>query len=180
MIYEVGKYYRVPTVVASIEGRRRRWPIIGPWHEDIEHIGVEGKHWHIDWRFVPQRLADQIGPYPHGVVIFEQAQPEAVEYHRLKCKRIAIFPFKRKRFDESRSQVTTFEQLHPAFEASRLSEHKHCPHQGADISSVAPVCGIIVCPLHGLCFDAVTGKNISPDVAIERIGIDAVVGNRRQ
>ena len=61
--FHIGRYYEVPCVRASIlPSRRAEWlPVLGPWHEDLEHFGFKEHHYHIDHRFAPRWLADQEG-----------------------------------------------------------------------------------------------------------------------
>lgn len=41
-----------------------------------------------------------------------------------------------------------------------------CPHRGHDLRTCPVVNGVIECPLHGLVFDAKTGKNLGYEAAL--------------
>lgn len=58
MTYQVGRFYEVPCVRARYLRRTAWWPVMGPRHDDREHIRFPYVHWHVDWRFVPQAVAD--------------------------------------------------------------------------------------------------------------------------
>ena len=183
MIYEVGKYYNVPTVESrdDIVGIDYLfcWPIIGPWHHDKEYIHVNDEHYHIDWRFVPERIFLLFLPTPHGKIISDHNHMEpSVIMRRRKCRRLLpVFPVMRQplrrqwqgiaitKKDDIAAEIPPtimFEELHKAFEGKSLGQHMQCPHKGAPLESIAPINGVIVCPLHGLCFDAETKCAISP------------------
>jgi nitrite reductase/ring-hydroxylating ferredoxin subunit len=182
--YVIGKYYRVPTVRAELKGIVRDWPIIGPYHSDVEHIPFEHKHYHVDWRFVPMRVRYKLDGDTgriFGMVIyddgngsnttFKEGTPVVIKKLR-RCKFDRYFPFLRRhsRFDVSRANYDpTFSRLVAAYQNAPIGPHKQCPHQGAPLETVEPVCGVIVCPLHGLCFDAKSGKALSPKEAEQRI-----------
>jgi nitrite reductase/ring-hydroxylating ferredoxin subunit/predicted secreted protein len=38
----------------------------------------------------------------------------------------------------------------------------NCPHQDTDLGRATFVDGVVQCPLHGYCYDAVTGENVYP------------------
>lgn len=42
-----------------------------------------------------------------------------------------------------------------------------CPHQRTDLGRAAFVEGVVQCPLHGYCYDAVTGENVYPAGEVE-------------
>jgi hypothetical protein len=52
----VGREYLVPCVRYWWKGALRWWPVIGPKHDDIEHLNFAQVHYHLDRRFL--RLAD--------------------------------------------------------------------------------------------------------------------------
>ena len=63
--FEVGRTYWRP-VVRTTWGplRKPQWvPVIGPQHTDHEIIGFDPQHFHVDYRFLPKRLRDEVSPY---------------------------------------------------------------------------------------------------------------------
>lgn len=51
----VGHFYLVPCIHYWWHGQFRWWPVIGPKHEDAEHLNFEATHYHLDRRFLPAR-----------------------------------------------------------------------------------------------------------------------------
>lgn len=51
-----GRYYLVPTVEAIHFQHLTAWPVIGPEHSDAEFFNFRANHYHIDGRFLSQRL----------------------------------------------------------------------------------------------------------------------------
>jgi hypothetical protein len=163
----VGKYYSVPHVFYRYAGRDPRWwPVIGPKHDDAEHLKFTRPHYHLDIRFVrlvmlrvtdwrnspwfdlaarPISEVEDWGPLP---------QPE---YRKAKCKvSDAGFP------SLAENGMPTFNALHDAYQGKRCGRDGEgrlvCPHKGAILSNLPPDRhGRVLCPLHGLMIDAVNG-----------------------
>lgn len=48
----VGRFYLVPCVRYWYRGRVAWWPVMGPKHEDAEHLNFTQVHYHLDRRFM--------------------------------------------------------------------------------------------------------------------------------
>ena len=68
MNYQVGKFYRVPCIRAAkpVQYGNEWLPILGPWHEDTEHINFPHHHYHVDARCcaLTRRPASAYHPTP--------------------------------------------------------------------------------------------------------------------
>ncbi len=86
----VGRFYRVPCIRAEMW--KMMVPLFGPLHEDAEIVGFPEQHWHIDWRFIPERIVEKWsygGKWPlHSRVLSAKNTTGPVELLRLKCKRL--------------------------------------------------------------------------------------------
>ena len=56
----VGRWYLVPTVEYVWMGRRDAWPVLGPRHNDADHLRFPASHYHVDARFLSARRFRQI------------------------------------------------------------------------------------------------------------------------
>lgn len=165
--YIVGKYYNVPTVYGELFYYHAHWPVIGPKHEDAEIINFPWHHYHIDWRFVPQRLLSRVGYYftdpgsPHLPGQRSLATPlaEALRRNdaglpapvmrRLKCKR-EFAPYPKAHFIGA---------LEKKFVGCRLKKDHICPHRGVPLDSLPrDENGVVQCPAHGLRWNLRTGE----------------------
>jgi hypothetical protein len=162
----VGRFYMVPAVQHIWCGVDALWPVLGPMHTDADFFNFRDRHYHIDARFVPARLAGQVTKWgKRSIAAMAQG-----------------FPLSRRRYDErdipsgrptlARFKCQSAEMLYSfggKDEVRRLREHhgdngnaaampickpdgrKLCPHRKVDLSSFAPdQDGIVTCPLHGL------------------------------
>lgn len=50
----IGRFYLVPTVRYVYCGIEADWPVMGPLHDDREHLEFPYFHYHVDARFIPQ------------------------------------------------------------------------------------------------------------------------------
>lgn len=184
VIYEVGKFYRVPTVHGEWNGMITNWPILGPWHEDKELVPhFTDYHYHFDFRFMNrEEWARHRHDKPHGAVLWHAPERERysgssvhlgpIVMRRRKCHReMPTFPIDYLRGEHPLPLVY---QKH---KADSLGANMQCPHRGVSLESIKPICGVIVCPLHGLCFDSETKKVIDPKLAVERMGDQRILGS---
>jgi hypothetical protein len=157
--YQVGKWYRVPTVRGEVHGLTRDWPVLGPEHEDREIINFPYDHYHLDWRFVEERFLEKVEFYPgrlYAVVLFGDTHvnpgglPKPIMKIR-KCKRqFPHFPRRRAHW------MAALERKHAG---CRLKSGRVCPHRGVPLDSIpADADGHITCPAHGLRWRADTGE----------------------
>ncbi len=152
--YQIGETHPVPCAIMKPHLPflgLMEVPILGPRHEDAAIIGFAFQHYHIDWRFVDDETLARLWSYekpgdePLHVLLLK---PERVEMRSLTVQRqFSAFP--------------TAKYL-PALEAqyaeARLGSSRICPHKGADLALIAPVDGVVTCPLHGLRWCHTTGK----------------------
>ena len=54
--WKVGRICDVQVVRANWCHTRADWPVLGPRHEDADHLNFPYLHWHIDGRFVSAAL----------------------------------------------------------------------------------------------------------------------------
>ncbi|MBO0947338.1 Rieske (2Fe-2S) protein [Fibrella forsythiae] len=157
--YVVGKSYTVLVAVLASKWNGLRYvPIIGPKHADDKILNFPHEHYHIDWRFVsPAAYADatfcRSAGAEFGQVLHTEGEVnevQAIQKRRMYCFRdFGTFPV---------HIPPWYDRLQQAYQKTTLGPKRLCPHQGADLSSVAPVDGAITCPLHGLKWCSHTGK----------------------
>jgi hypothetical protein len=160
--YIVGRRYRVPCV--SWQGYLT--PILGPMHEDAEHIGFKHQHWHIDFRFVSKQqwegMRESYADYSrvHGKVITADKAESGVVYVRRKCLReMPVFPRDIPDGGHGSMAVPWLSKLESAYADKRLNLNcMTCPHRGLPLDGIAPKNGVLVCPGHGLAWDVSTGR----------------------
>lgn len=156
----VGRFYQVPCVrlrVASVYREGDVLPVIGPEHDDAEIIGVRRRHWHFDWRFMPERIfVADVGK------ALTRITPEAdfVGMRRRKCLRsMPAFPL---------SYTTAYGEVrHSPFSAKLEDAYENvtlppgcrtCPHRGVPLVRRADKHGNTICPGHGLMWNIRSGK----------------------
>lgn len=180
----VGKRYLVPCVRIggySDFGLRTSYvPINSYLHDDIKVIGFKNKHWHIDWRFVSERMMADI-KFGHGLI----GLPIPVQRTGL-----VVLYDKNKQFSNSTNDLTIYyrqrvclreynnnecflknkiadnvpgkwvENLSAHFKCSKLKESDGqliCPHKGVVIDkTLIDDKGNYVCPGHLLRFNPKT------------------------
>lgn len=157
----VGRFYEVPCVFYPWFGRKEWWPVIGHRHSDKRFLNFPHVHYHVDGRFLtaPQaRFATRYGRPLTQVLAASplhtrgEETPAVPTMKRRRC-RVAAIPYG---FPRERLILGIAE--HYAGHQCRASEHGWvCPHQHVPLGSVAPINGVVTCPLHGLCIDAATG-----------------------
>lgn len=92
----VGKFYLVPFIRAKWFHYEADWPVYGPLHEDAKHFDFKHLHYHIDPRFIPQRVIDAKdwrrvfgSPISFGDAQLNPPPPKGrPREKRMKCKRI--------------------------------------------------------------------------------------------
>jgi len=162
--YTVGKFYNVPTVNGFVYDIRANWPVIGPMHQDAEIINFHYRHYHIDWRFVSDRLLNDVHWHtqiPYGTVLHadrygQRVLPKPI-MRRLKCKRdFTPYPA---------HKATWLPELEKAHKGCKLKPGMVCPHRGVPLASIPGVNGIVTCPAHGLKWNVATGELVSNEGA---------------
>ena len=184
--YAVGGWYLVPHVRAQVGLGTKLvaiWlPVYGPLHDDREIIGFPDPHYHLDFRFLTEGAKEVLhtvhqyfdSPFlmvitkvipQHPNALMPNAYPVMRFRELVECDVPADRYF---RHIPARCNTLTLAEPYPAtvwgwgmakaFQNACLSEDRICPHRGADLSSIEPEGGIITCPLHGLMWDAETGR----------------------
>lgn len=168
--YEVGNSYLVPCVRGRYQGIDGDWPVIGPAHEDAEHLNFAYWHYHVDVRFVPapmfQRLAAEEPLYGehfarvfplmchHGMpLFFTRGYFPAPVLRRRRCAR-------QWQYYDMTAVAPWMQTLEHAYRDARLVRGR-CPHRAADLRSL-PVdeTGCVECPLHGLVWHVASGRMV--------------------
>jgi hypothetical protein len=166
----VGKYYLVPAIWFSWGGRKphRWWPAIGRKHNDIQFFQFPHQHYHIDVRFANSQHIRDAGRYstselgallstPISNPVRFPEGPPSPQWRRMRCRRAEVpYPF---------LQAKAIKNINKHFSGLQCKRAKTgwiCPHRNVRLGSIAPVNGVITCPLHGLCIDPVTGIVVGP------------------
>lgn len=169
----IGRLYLVPAIWWQRERKRPLWwPVIGPKHEDAEFLNFPWLHYHVDVRFVNRnhlaqhyrrfdempralaKIADILAqPLSHTGM---PDAPPAPQWRRMKCQRAEIiYPY---------GFTTQVQNINAHFAGAQCARSKAgwiCPHRHAPLASIAPIDGVITCPLHGLKINAETGRVIT-------------------
>jgi hypothetical protein len=156
--YEVGQFYKVPCVFGQL-GRMpaRWWPVMGGLHDDKAIIGFPLLHYHVDWRFVPERglYASRRGSYVYPLQTGNGLNDSGFgppQLRRRKCQDVHRLPFEGQR-------ISWMPKLEQTYSACKLAHGHVCPHRGYDLSRETPDAeGIVTCPLHGLRWNINTGE----------------------
>lgn len=161
MVYEVGKFYMVPCLQASLWppgfARRGDWiPVLLPEHDDKEVIGFPTPHYHLDFRFLSEWQRKRAN---HGSILHQRLSGSlelyvgGVAYRRKKCRR------EMPDWYEWAAARKWMPALQDRYKDAQMVNGK-CPHKGIDLSGCPARYGRVVCPGHGLVWDAATGKNV--------------------
>lgn len=164
--FEVGKFYRVPCVLAHKRfACGAGWvPVIGPLHEDAEIINFQDEHFHIDWRFVTERMLKRAQYFGAMSEFTRPIQIRTSKLYgdqdkivldgpvvkRLLCHReFGTYPRRPARWQPV---------LDAVYRDCKLKPGMVCPHKGIPLESVRAVDGIVTCPGHGLRWNVETGE----------------------
>jgi len=173
--FVIGQFYMVPCMYAQ-PSARSRWmdasgwvPVLGPKHEDAEHLDFEFQHYHIDWRFVGHpafRIASRgkhWSPLRHvmtnsGGDLWHHKLEGAPVLRRIKCKReMPEFPHNASLGSKANIHWARMERAQ-AFTCNKLKPGNICPHRGIDLTPFIKADGTVICPGHGLKWNTVTGE----------------------
>jgi len=164
----VGKVYAVPCLI--LRGLPPL-PILGVEHNDKD-LGVISNHLHADQRFIsdlslhndfghPLKQLMKAGECPGGAFATNMDAirlyniPFTFKEKPLRCLR--QFPQK-ECFKASGPMLAWEREKIVARGFTHLSKDcRVCPHKGTPLDNVRPVNGKILCPAHGMEFDARTG-----------------------
>lgn len=166
--YIIGKRYRVPIVRGYINWKWAEWPVLGPKHEDRDYIGFEPEHYHLDARFLSNRLLRVVEDTRRGengvfaIVIHDddwareaKKEPPMVHlgYKWRECRR---------HWPEYPRQLRWVAELSKAYSDHKLTKAMICPHRGASLAGLELKAGCVTCPLHGLMWNVATGRCVQP------------------
>ena len=190
--YIVGRRYEVPHVRAAWPAFappfEPRWiPVLGPAHRDAEVINFEWKHFHVDLRFLPDRVRRDTSSvqsrcvgsvagvfalpitsvWPSGYRSKERPR-NSVMLDRLPLGLPLESWFTVRR---STCRVVAYppypatlwaRELEKMYAGARLKPGQICPHRGADLSTFEPdEAGCVTCPLHGLRWHVESGRLVT-------------------
>lgn len=128
-------------------------PVINHPHNDVEN-GQPEAHYHIDYRFLKHA---KDGDYPtiqnkHSRYYFgEDIRPQEELHGELQYLPMPVI-------NAEFAGITPVSLISKTKLKHRCIHKGKCPHRGFDMAQVPVVDGVIKCPLHGLQFDAKTGK----------------------
>ena len=194
MTYEVGRYYRIPHVRTRWGGNSLpEWiPIIGPAHNDIEVIGFEHEHWHVDFRFLSVKKKRQGTRWDvDGAEVFvlpvstvwplpvrNDPDYDTIRVGDLTKRDVPLEAYYRVKKVLCKGQypdlpleggLPWIRKLEAAYADTRLKKGLVCPHKGADLSTFVPdEKDFVTCPLHGLQWNVVTGELVPVDLTEEQ------------
>lgn len=168
----IGQRYLVPTVCGSWYGRVGRFPVVGPRHDDAEHLDFKLDHFHIDVRFIGPRQG-------HGAISYYSAHRSdplafacaSSPIHNLTERQARWEPWTCRRVSHEYPlpdalKLARFRRLFDAYAGRRCGRGANgvliCPHKGAPLSSLPTKDGKVVCPLHGPTIDVETGRVVPP------------------
>lgn len=172
----VGRMYLVPCMkvsrcAAAYFAPPDGWlPVLGPKHQDAEHLEFPWEHFHIDWRFIgDDEFAYACAPHgvPHSTVLTnDQGQRGKLigspVLKARKCRRLMPeFPQVEKvNFTRPgvSAQLWARLEIAQAFTCNKLKTGNICPHRGIDLTPFAQPDGTAVCPGHGLRWNLKTGE----------------------
>lgn len=148
----VGENYLVPCIVNKIDTITYITPVINFPHNDIEH-GQNEYHYHADYRFIKHKNDNK---YP--TVINKHSKHYYLEFIRPQITDGKLEYFVLPMINENQSGISEGHNIIKKH-LKHCNIHKgKCPHKGYDLSQEKEINGKIICPLHGLEFDAISGK----------------------
>lgn len=161
----VGETYLVPVVDGTNgQGKVFTVPVIGQVHNDKDIGAADMDHIHVDRRFASADELERAG-WPRDNLDNTNAVPVVgfmTEWEIREEPRVCVS----QDFPQARSFKAGSDHL-LAYEVRKLRGKgvthlnmacKVCPHKGTRLDNVKPQCGVIICPAHGMEFDAYTGE----------------------
>jgi hypothetical protein len=173
----IGQTYLVPCVQviphphATVKAQSGLWPVTGPAHDDIEHIGFAPRHWHYDVRFLTAAQFAFLRRRNKNVTIFDNVIVEHVHYAMPKLEPPQPVALRCIRRLPAYSPPWWHTALELAYANARVTDCGRCPHRGIPLASVPVVDGVKTCPAHGLAWNAATGA-LAPGPIIRAILAD--------
>lgn len=154
----VGRTYLVHTVHFRYFGDKPAdWPVIGHKHTDVEFFNFKVPHFHVDVRFLSQRLRKKIGDGFFSSPLCERPGesdelPEPF-WKKWQCRMSSLeYPF------GDRGAIQGIRMHYSGQQCAKGKGGWICPHRKAALGSILPAeNGLVTCPLHGLVINAETG-----------------------
>ena len=166
----VGKFYLVPHI-EQIRARSSRWlPVLGSWHEDAEDIGFPYWHYHLDPRFLSDRMLASLChlgmPRARGVMVCPISDhPDMFDAQRRALRRTPTL--RRRMCQREMPEFPKSRENYLPWQKALERRYRHyqvdpcnpiCPHRGFNLGMMTPDDqGVVVCPGHGLKWNIVTG-----------------------
>ena len=179
--WRIGHRYRVPVVRGHWHGMLRAhvWPVIGPVHDDADHLDFPQRHWHLDGRFLSDWNWQTVGYHAARVLSGPRIQVTGnfaglpmgwkgcaaivLLQHPAGDHRMDSVPLPPRRLPLRRQPPPELHRYYDRFTfQGRFTALQHayrnhrlrgpvCPHRGANLTGqpLDPD-GCITCPLHGL------------------------------
>lgn len=168
-----GRFYLVPAILWDwgLLGREPKWwPVLGNKHKDVEFFDFHYLHYHVDPRFMTTAhwrdagdpwdptisALDLILSRPLSSINLPHGPAKPVP-RRMRCSMVDILYG----HDEQKA-VVDLNKHHAGQQCHKGKRGWVCPHRHIALGSIAPIDGVITCPLHGLRVDAATGKCLGP------------------
>lgn len=177
----IGQSYLRPCIRAQWNQFHAQWiPVLGTIHRDVEHIMADFDHVHVDYRFMPAKIRNEtereldqstrifkVNPvhsepvsnvlplgYETPITLEAAARIQTdLWLDVMPCTYAGPYP------EYPASFVHWMKDLSKAYRNARLIDGHICPHQGTDLTGIEPDRnGNVTCPLHGLCWNAKTGR----------------------
>lgn len=180
----VGRTYLVPTVRHEWWGFTSAWPVMGPKHEDGEHLNFPYEHYHIDSRFLNDRQRRKVEWQYENIAanrgvgdvlaLGVASAPLMTGHLHLPPLPAPVLRPLRCRSDQHAYPLgyslknTPHARMHETFAGRRCGRdaagHLICPHKGFVLDSLVPdASGRVICPLHGLVVDVVSARVVAPE-----------------
>lgn len=151
-----GQFYLVPCALVPdslLANAKGFVPVLTPAHSDPD-LGADYAHYHIDYRFVDATAFARYRTQERAKAGYVVLADAPISMMRRKAKRPHLsFP----EFKSSR-HLPKMERRYA--DCSIDLDNPVCPHKGICLQDAPIVDGVIVCPGHGLGWDAATGANV--------------------
>ena len=183
----VGRRYLRPCVRASWPRTQPKWiPVVGTLHKDTEHLHADFLHIHVDHRFLCDRDRQRAlreaedyerfdGVNPVFMIPISKVVPagtvqtitveEAIRSNHPVEKWLSVRrrPYLGPYPEYPQVERTSWRLgLTAAYADHQLTDGHIGPHQGTDLTGIAPDDdGVVTCPLHGLRWCARTGRIVA-------------------
>lgn len=156
----VGRAYLVQTVhFRYFSDDYADWPVMGHKHTDVEFFNFKEPHFHVDARFLSQKLRKKIGDSLFSAPLAKRIFPHQNDelpvpfWKKWRCRvSFMEYPF------GDRDAIQGIRMHYSGQQCAKGKGGWICPHRKAALGSILPdENGLVTCPLHGLVINAETG-----------------------